>query len=81
MPQHGPVKFEHLLLLLLGGAICLVPLRLRDGAPGERRERELGVIPQVEPPLVPAAVRAGQRHWVRRPMFLISVINANDRIS
>jgi hypothetical protein len=39
-----------------------VPLRLRDGAPGERRERELGVIPQVEPPLVPATVRAGQRH-------------------
>jgi hypothetical protein len=56
------MKLEHLLLLLLGGAICSVPLRLRDGVPGVRRERELEVIPQVEPPLVPATVRAGQHH-------------------
>jgi hypothetical protein len=56
------VKLEHLLLLLLGGAIYPVPLGLRDGAPDVRRERELGVVPQVEPSLVSATIRAGQRN-------------------
>jgi hypothetical protein len=31
VPQHGPVMLEDLLLLLLGGAVRPVPLRLRDG--------------------------------------------------
>jgi hypothetical protein len=30
MPEHGPVRLEHILLLFLGRAIGLVPLRLRD---------------------------------------------------
>jgi hypothetical protein len=56
------VELEHLLLLFLGGAIRLVPLRLHDGAPGVRRERELGVVPQIEPPLVSTTVRASRHH-------------------
>jgi hypothetical protein len=40
-PQHGPVKLEHL-LLLLGGAIRPVPLRLRDGAPVNDRSTNSG---------------------------------------
>jgi hypothetical protein len=59
-PQHRPVILEDLLLLLLRGAVSPVPPRLADGVPGERRQLKLGVIPQVEPPLVSAAVRAGQ---------------------
>jgi hypothetical protein len=58
--QHGPVGLAHLLLLFLGGDVRLVPLRLRDGGPGDRRERVLGVVPQLEAPLVPVIVRAGQ---------------------
>jgi hypothetical protein len=60
-PQHGPVVLEDFLLLFLGGAIRPAPSRPRDGVPGARRERELGVVLHVEPPLVPATVRAGQR--------------------
>jgi hypothetical protein len=37
------VVLEDLFLLLLGGAVRPVPLRLRDGVPGVRRECELGV--------------------------------------
>jgi hypothetical protein len=58
-PRHGPVGLEHLLLLSLGGAVRPFFLRLRDGAAGVRRKRVLGVVLQVEPPPVPAAVRAG----------------------
>jgi hypothetical protein len=59
MPKHGPVGLEHLLLLCLGKVVRPIPLRLRDGAAGVQRKRVLGVIPQIEPPLVPAAIRAG----------------------
>jgi hypothetical protein len=44
-PQHSPVIPKDLLLLLLRGAIRPTPPRLCDGVPGERRERELGVVP------------------------------------
>jgi hypothetical protein len=54
--QHGPVRLENLLLLLLGGVVRPVPLRLCNGAPGVRWKRMLGVVPQVEPPLVPTAI-------------------------
>jgi hypothetical protein len=67
--------------LLLGRVVRPLPLQLRDGGPGVRRERELGVIPQVEPPLVLAAVRAGQRHWdvVIATTLLRPEIGAADR--
>jgi hypothetical protein len=51
---------EHLLLLSLQGTMGLVRPCLPDGVPGERWQRELGVVPQVEPPFVPAAIRASQ---------------------
>jgi hypothetical protein len=57
--KHGPVGLEHLLLLYLGGAIRPVPLRLCNGASDVCRKHVLGVVPQVEPPSVSAAVRAG----------------------
>jgi hypothetical protein len=60
-PEHDPVRPEHLFLLFMGRAIGPVLLRLHDGAPDVRWERVLRVIPQVEPPPVPAVVRAGQR--------------------
>jgi hypothetical protein len=53
---------EDFLLLRFRGTIRPVPPRLCDGVPGERQKRELEVIPQVEPPLVPADVQAGQGH-------------------
>jgi hypothetical protein len=56
MPQHRLVILEDLFLLCLHGAVGLVPPRLADGVLGERRQCELGVVPQVEPSLVPAAV-------------------------
>jgi hypothetical protein len=33
--------------------------RLPDGVPCERQQHEHEVVPQVEPPLVPATVRTG----------------------
>jgi hypothetical protein len=56
------VGLEHPVLLCLGGVVLPVPLRLCNGAAGVCRKRVLGVVPQVEPPSVPAVVRAGQRH-------------------
>jgi hypothetical protein len=56
MPQHRPVILEDLFLLYIRGAIGPVPPRLADGVPGERRQRELRIVLQVETPLVPAAV-------------------------
>jgi hypothetical protein len=58
-PKHGPVGLDHLLLICLGGAIHPIPLRLRDGAAVVRRKRVLGVVPQIDLPLVPAAIQAG----------------------
>jgi hypothetical protein len=57
-PQHRPVILEDLILLCLRGAVRPVPPQLRDGVPDVRRERELRVVPQIEPPLVLAAARA-----------------------
>jgi hypothetical protein len=51
VPQHNPVLLEHLLLLRLRGTMGPVRSRLPDGVLGERQQRELGVVPQVEPPL------------------------------
>jgi hypothetical protein len=58
--QHHPVIFEHPLLLRLWRTISPAPQRIRDGVPGERWQRDLGVIPEIEIPLVSAAVRASQ---------------------
>jgi hypothetical protein len=58
-PQYRPMILKDLLLVRLCGVVGPVPPRLADGVPGERRQRELGVVLQVEPPLVLAVVRAG----------------------
>jgi hypothetical protein len=57
-PQHHPVIHEDHFLLSPHGAVGPVPHRLADRITGERRQYELGVVLQLEPPLVPAAVRA-----------------------
>jgi hypothetical protein len=79
--QHHPVILEDLLLLRLRGAVRPVPPRLGDGVPGERWERELRVVPHIEPPLMPAVVRAGQGHWdvVITSTLLHSEVGAVDR--
>jgi hypothetical protein len=80
-PQHCLVVLEHLLLLRLRGGVRLVPPQLPDGVPGERRQCELRVVPQVEPALVLAAVRVGQRGQdiVVAPSLLHPEIGAADR--
>jgi hypothetical protein len=72
---------EDLLLLRFRGTVRPVPLRLCDGVPGECRKRELGVVPQVEPPFVTVAVRAGQGHQdvVVTPTLLHLEVGAIDR--
>jgi hypothetical protein len=71
---------EDLLLLRLRGAVGPVPPRLADRIPSECRQCELGVIPQVEPPL-PASVRVGHGRWdvVVAPALLHPEIGAHDR--
>jgi hypothetical protein len=80
MPQHGPVILEDFLLLRLRGAVRPVPPRLCDGVPSEC-QRELGVVQQVEPPLVLVAVRVGQHHRdvVVTPALLHPEVGAADR--
>jgi hypothetical protein len=75
------VILEDLLLLRLCGAVLPVPPQLRDGVPGVRWECELRVVPQIEPPLVPTAVRAsrGHRDVVVAPALLHPEVGAADR--
>jgi hypothetical protein len=58
-----------------------VRLRLPDGVPSEFQQRELTVVPQVEPSLVPTAVRASQGRWdvAVAPALLHSEVGAADR--
>jgi hypothetical protein len=80
-PQHRLVILDDLLLLRLRGAVRPVPPRLRNGVPGVYWERELRVVPQIEPPLVPATVRAGQGHRdvVVAPTLLHPEVGIADR--
>jgi hypothetical protein len=72
------VILEDLLLLRLRGAVRPVPPRLADGISGERRKRELRGVPQIEPPFVSVAIRAGQgrRDVVITPALLHPEVGA-----